>query len=175
MCYFSIINVRVGGLLLNLRQKVKRAKKDIETVEERIPGPYTLDIVERFEEKSRLQKIIDYKRKPNRIVNWDDPYKPCYDKLTYMSLSANFEDLTKIVSPNGKPLTRKQVREFINKCHDKIYHYGLKVAQREPNKEMYTDYVLFTSDFRTKQKTLYPVKIYRQYDGDDKLYAYNDE
>lgn len=158
---------------MNLRQKVKQAKKELATVDERYGGPYALDMVQNFQEKSRLQKIINYKRKPSRFVSWNEERKIDTNKLTYISLRADYQELLTIKSPNGKPLTKRQIDEFVKRCGKRMYGHGLKVYEREPSKKEYTDYEYFISDCRTKQKVFHIKKLYRQYYGDDKLYSYN--
>lgn len=159
---------------MNLRQKVKQAKKELKIVEEKYSGSSTWDIVQKFQAKSRLQKIIDYKRKPSRFLHWNEEHEIDWEKLTYISLQADFNELLKVETPNGRPFTKQRVEEFLRSCRMKIYEHGVKIQQKESGEKRYTDYVFFVSDDRTKQKRFHPQKFCRQYHGDDKLYPYND-
>lgn len=163
-----------GGSQMNLRQKVKKAKKELIISNDNYNGSTPWDIYKNFEITSRLQEIIDYKRKPSRNYNWNEEYKIDWGKLTYIKLQANSSELLILKSPNGKPLTRKQIVYFFNQCRAKMYQHGVKVHLKDSTDELYTEYVLYLSDDRKKQKRFHVEKAYRQYHGDDKLHTYND-
>lgn len=159
---------------MNLRQKVKKAKKDLIIAEEKYHGTSTWDIIEGFRVKSPLKKIIDYKRKPNRMIHFNEEHKVDWTKLTYIKLHADYGELIKMVSPNGQPFSKEQLTDFINESINEIYKYALKVMERSKDGNEYTDYVFLVSESRTKQKIFQSKKFYRQYHGDDKLHLQNE-
>lgn len=161
---------------MNLRQKVKKAKRDLKLASKKYDGSTMWDIYQKFQIESDLNEIIDYKRKPNRtIFQWNKDYREDLGKLTYASFRVSHQELCKIKSSNGRPLTKTQLLEFMNKCREKLYHHGLKIQQEDKNDKIYVDYILYLSDCKTKQKRLYVKDLYRQYYGDDKIYAYNNK
>lgn len=158
---------------MNLRQKVKRAKKELIDVEDNYRETSAWAIAQKFQAKSRLQKIIDYKRKPSRYYYWHEEHKIDWSKLTYISLHADYTKLLTLHSVNGKPITKGKLGLFTAECRMKIYEFGLRVQQRESDNKKHTDYVFVVSNDRTKGKRLHSKKIYCQYDGDDMLYPYD--
>ena len=161
----------MGGYHLNLRQKVKHAKKELAIIDEKYPARSTWGILEKVKRQGVLLKIIDHKRKRSKYVS----EKPQIDlnKLTYLSLHADFHTLLTIKSVNGKPLTERQIVKFLDDCRIKISIYGKTVQQKESDDRRHTDYCFIMSNDRTKRKTLFVEYIYYQYHGDDKLHPYN--
>lgn len=158
---------------MNLRQKVKQAEKEMAIIDEKYPARSTWDVLEKIKRKNQLQQTIDYKRKGSRYVRSNESYPVDLNKLTYLSLRADFHTLLTIKSVNGKPLTEEQIERFIDDCRMKIATYGKTVQQKESDGERHTDYCIVMSNDRTKRKRLQIDYLYCQYHGDDKLYPYN--
>ncbi|MEG0381308.1 MAG: hypothetical protein RR603_06375 [Kurthia sp.] len=169
---------------MNLRQKVKQAKKQLATLEN-APNPTSQwGMVTSYWDKSKLQRIIDYKRKPNRYFNWNDEYEINYKNLTYIAIYADFDKLAELKSHNGKPLKREVVGAFVSSIMaTKWYDYAIRVSKMEkhPVNEKINDpryeqrintvtYSLKVSNDRTRQKRYHREPFYYQLRGEDKLY-----
>lgn len=170
---------------MNLRQKVKWAKKEIAKLNEQYPSNTTWDIYCRTLREIELQKIIDYKRKPHKMYNWKENYEIDWDNLTYIRFQADFKDLVTLKSPNGRPLTNKQLEEFKHKCLIKLKNHAYKVFEIDiddtgrgeylKGKRSRVNYVYVVSNDRTKSKRLHIQYMYYQYEGDDQIYKYRSE
>lgn len=157
---------------MNLRQKVKIAKKKLAIAEEKYSGTSTSDIINRFKIIKPLEKTINYKKKPSRFFRWNEPQEVDWAKLTYIKLQVNSDVILRMVSPNGRPFTNQQLLEFMNDSRRKMYQYGVKISKKSSLKNEYVDYVLIVSDDKTKQKRFLIEKLFCQYYGEDKMYHY---
>lgn len=163
---------------MNLRQKVKKAKEELNALENTYCGNTAWDIVKNHEEKSKLKKVINYKRNINEYYNWNEKHVIDWERLTYISFYANFENLGTLKSANGKPLTQKEVNRFLTEIFKtKFYNFANQISKVEPSniERKYIDYCLVVSNDRTKAKKLHVEKIYYQFKGDDKIYSYKKE
>lgn len=169
---------------MNLRQKVKQAKKQL-TILENAPEPYSQwGIVQNYWTKSKLQKIIDYKRKPNRHYDWDEEYEIDWKSLTYIAIYADFDKLAELKSANGRPLDPDTVDTFIDLIiRTNFYNHAVKVSEMEkhPTNEHLADpryeqrintitYSFKVSNDRKQQKRFHREPFYYQMRGEDKLY-----
>lgn len=159
---------------MNLRIKVKKAKKELDLINQSYKGSSTWDIYKNFEATKKLQGIINLKKKPSRLLRWTEVLKVKWNEITYFSFRANSSELLTIVSPNGKPFSNSEIEDFLNKCRLKMYNYGLAVSEKPKSDEIYTNYIMLTSNNRKKQKVLHLKKIYKQYNGEVKIHNYND-
>lgn len=171
---------------MNLRQKVKQAKKRLAMLEKQ--SPYTQwDMVVNFQAKNEMQKIIDFKRKPSRYFHWNETYEINLDNLTYIAIYADSEKLAEMKNTNGKPLKKEQVSAFVDSVlKNQFYHYAAKVSEMEkhPKNEKINDpryeqrintvdYSLKLSNDRTKQKRFHREVFYQQMRGSDQLFKPN--
>lgn len=166
---------------MNLRQKVKQAKVKLKKVEEDYKrktryGATTWDIVENYEITSKLQEIINHKRKFNRYYHWNEEHQIDWDNLTYISFHADYKTLGILKSPNGKPLKKEDVNHFLDIImKTKFYPFAKEISKLEKNEKDYIkhiDYFVSVSNDRTKDKKLHMEKVYYQFKGDDKIYKY---
>ena len=157
---------------MNLRQKVKRAKKELAAAEKLHTGSTLSASVRRFLAKNDLQKIVDYKKKPTDFYNWDAAYAIDPAKLTHIGLHADFNELHRLHSPVGKPLTQEQIKSFLDECPLKIGQFAKRVHQRPPSDTRYVCYWLSISNDRTKRKSIHQEKLYKQFEGDNRIYPY---
>jgi len=160
---------------MNLRKKIKKAKKEIKEVEEQYTGNTTFDIVMRYKKTSKLQKIINYKRNDNRFYQWNEGYEIDWNKLTYFGFNAGFTNLGYLKSANGKALTRTEINKFLKVIMDKFYQYAKQVSGEEASEgdfRKHVDYSIIVSNDRTKGKRLHVEKRYFQFKGSDLIYEY---
>ncbi|MEK3955663.1 MULTISPECIES: hypothetical protein [unclassified Psychrobacillus] len=161
---------------MNLRQKVKLAKCQLVELNRTRGGSSTWDIIQRYEKKFKLEKIIDYKRKPSRIYHWNEKYTIDLSNLTYISIHVDFLKIATLKSHNGKPLKLSEINNFLNKTFKTaVYEYATgvsKIKYDDTKKRKHIDYCLFISNCRTKSKKKHIEKVYYQFEGDDVLYAY---
>lgn len=157
---------------MNLRQKVKLAKRELKVAEENLKNARTsLGIYEAWQKVDKLRTIVNYKRKPNSNFNWNENDKVDMNNLTYVELKVDDTTLYKKVSPNGKPFNKREIA-FINKeITKRIANNGRKVAKENRSNENYVDYYLLLSDFKTKQKKLATKELFRQFEGHGELYT----
>lgn len=175
---------------MNLRQKVKKAKKELQelTNEEfkrknkshlyiTFEDNTMLGMLERFNRKSELQEIINKKRNYNRHFNADEEYDIDWSKLTYISFHADFDTLAVLKSSNGRPLARKDIQAFLEKATEKFKNYIKAVSEREPRIEFgihaKVDYFFKVSNDRTKSKRLHIENLCYQLEGSSKVYFYD--
>lgn len=158
---------------MNLRQKVKHAKRELKLAKIKLDNakiPY--DIYESWQEVNRLTEIINFKRKPNEHFNWNEDSKVNMNNLTHVELKANYESLYKMVSPNGKPFTSKEIETMNKEILKRISLFGHKFAGKIKNEKNYIDYYLLVSDYKTKQKKLAKKNLFRQFEGDSNLHGF---
>lgn len=165
---------------MNLRQKIKKAKKEMRELEQKDSGSYMVDIYRHVQEQSRLQKIINHKRNFNLHYEWSEPIKIDMKKLTYIAIRSNFKELGVMISPNGKPISIEKANEFINTTlKSNLWSYSKKIASQEkPTAEYerkHVDYYISLSNDRTKSKKLTNEKLFYQFIGDEKIYRYQSE
>ncbi|WP_025909326.1 hypothetical protein [Priestia flexa] len=162
---------------MNLRQKVKQAKKELKIVKETYPEKYTIDIAKKHHRINELQKIINLKRNFNReYVKWKEDYRIDSSNLTYVSFHGGYEELGVLSYPNGKTLSVKEVDAFIREMvQTKVIDVARKVAKQEPSDNEIinrVDYIVFLSNDRTKSKRLHKEKLFYQLKGNEKIYFY---
>lgn len=167
---------------MNLRQKVKKAKRELAILKDQ-PTLTQWDMWQNYENRRKLNSIIDLKKKSSRYYHWNEKYEIDWKKLTYIAVYADFDKLAELKSPNGKPLNPKLVDEFIDLViRTKFYDYAKKVSEMEwrTNKGIDTEwekrrfnmvtYSLTVSNDRTKQKRFHSEPVFYQVRGEDKLH-----
>lgn len=167
---------------MNLRQKVKWAKKELKRLDEHYPSGTMLDIYEKTIRKIELQKIIDYKRKPSRPYRWDEDYKIDWGKLTYIGFQVDFKELLRLSYPNGRVLLNKEIKAFLSEClpifqkeSERVSKIDIDSKDRHDywrGKRKRVDYALSVSNDRTKSKRFHIEYRFFQYEGDDRIYQY---
>src|SRR5690606_9881129 len=127
-------------------------------------GSTSWNFIQKWQDKQKLQTIINHKRKFNRYFNWNEEHEIDWKKLTYISIHADFTTLGVLRSPNGKPLNENEVNEYIQQIlKTKLYNYALKISKEEKSNDKYNnhiDYWLSVSNDKTKNKRLHSEKIY---------------
>lgn len=121
---------------MNLRQKVKQAKKQLALLEQK-PKPHTqYGMVVDFQERSELQKIIDCKRKPSRNFHWNEDREIDYTKLTYIAFRVDGHTLAKMISANGKPFKMDEISSFIISVqNNQFYQYAVNVSKMQKHQK----------------------------------------
>lgn len=163
---------------MNLRQKVKQAKRELQTFDEKYYGSSSWEIYQKFKDKMKLQETINHKRKISRYYHWNEEQEIDWNKLTYISLHADFVELATLKTANGRVLKKEVVVEFLNGiCMEKLIDYARKVQKEEVDiissgLRKHVDYLLVVSNDSTKAKKWDMEKVYYQFEGDDKLYPY---
>lgn len=165
---------------MNLRQKIKMAKRELRQLEMKGSGTYVLDIYEYAQQQSELQKIINHKRNFNQHYGWNETANVDMNKLTYIAIHSDFKELGVLVSPNGKPISMESADKFINNIiRTKMFNYAKEVAKEEkPTDKMvrkHIDYYLVLSSDRTKSKKVLKKKLFYQFKGDENIYRYQQE
>lgn len=162
---------------MNLRQKIKKAKKELEELERKEHGDTMVDMYLHFKRTEELNHVIQAKRKVNSYITHDEPHVINWKKLTYISLQADFGTLAVLKSSNGKPLELNIVKKFLEEATHKLSIYAISVSERTPrmiDENPYrVDYSLAVSYDRTKGKRLYRVMIGYQYEGSDSIFLNN--
>ena len=167
---------------MNLRQKVKKAKKQLPILKEQ-PTTTQWDMVQNYMAQRKLQELIDFKRKPTRHYHWNETPEIDWKKLTYIEITADWKSLAVLKSPNGKPLHPAVIDQFVNLIiGTKFYNYAKKISESEwitlekPAMRGYeerhntVEYAFVVSSDCTKQKRLHYRVFYYQLRGSDKLY-----
>jgi len=95
---------------LNLRQKIKQAKKELRELEKTAISNRNYRY---FKRKKELSDFINTKRQLNSYTNDEKILK---GKITYMELSCGIRKLCIIKHANGKPLSHKQQIHFNNQA-----------------------------------------------------------
>lgn len=161
---------------MNLRQKIKKAKKELEIIETAHSKDTMWDIYQNYHKKDKLQRIINYKRNFNQYYNWNEEYKIDFSKLTYIDLFIDYKQVGVLQSPNGKPLRKSRVLEFEKMCLKKIHQFATEVSKQETIKDDKlngrVEYFMSFSNDRTKSKKLHREKLYYQFYGEDVIYRY---
>lgn len=166
---------------INLRQKVKKAKKELRHVQENYPDTYPYEMVVRFQKEEELKEIINYKRNFNRYYNWNEDYNIDMDNLTYIDFCANGEVLTTLTTSNGKILSKNQINWFINKeAMFYLLQHGRKIKEKQTstykiNKDELlhgTEYYWLVSNDKTKGKRLHKIKFAFQPNGTEEIRLY---
>lgn len=171
---------------MNLRQKVKKAKRDLAELELKHKYEYTdWGIMQSYLAQTKLREVIEHKKKSTRHYRWDETPQIDWDKLTYMEIVADYHTLAILKSPNGKPLDPKIIKEFVHDTmRTKLYNYARNVSKmdrittHEGQLQMRgyeklkntVEYAFIVSSDRTKQKLLHRQVFYFQMRGDDQLY-----
>lgn len=160
---------------MNLRQKVKQAKKELTELQTEQVGSTTWEIIQRHYKEMKLQKIIDTKKKPNRFYHYNEDATIGAENFTYLKLLAGDNRvLAKKVSVNGKPFSESELQDFLLVCQKKIGDYGKRVYERKKSEENKVTYELYASGDRTKRKRVKSKGLYYQFDGSDLLHHYPD-
>lgn len=174
---------------MNLRQKVTKAKRELrsinkeETRRKRLGydttgTSNTLEMVQYFQHKHRLEDIVSLKNKKYRHERWNENIKINGNKLTYIAMYVEFTKIGELFYPNGQVLTHKEIDEFLSseEIKNKMYQLGMEASQREPEKQFkknsHIDYWIAISDMRTKNKILKTQKLFYQFYGSDLIYEY---
>lgn len=162
---------------MNLRQKIKQAKKELKNLNKAKDKNSTWEIIKKVEKEIELQNIINYKRKFYTYCKDNDEYKIDWRKLTYISFNADFTELGVLKSPNGRPLKRQKVKKFMEYMVDnKFINYATLISQENKTDNPYrVDYYLAVSNDKTKDKKLYIEKLACQFRGESKIYHYKKE
>lgn len=165
---------------MNLRQKIKKAKRELEILKRKNPGSNVLKMAQHFKEMHRLQEIVNHKRNLQEPYQWDEKPTVNMEKLTYVSFHSDYKDFGKIVSPNGKPLDSREVNAFIGETiRTKVMLQAEEVANMEMPTERFqrkhVDYYLLVSSDKTKSKKLMQHKILYQRKNDHIIYLYANE
>lgn len=156
---------------MNLRHKVKLAKKQLSELENAREPSSTYEILERFYQKKKLEEIIQKKTKPTREAHWNEEREVNWDKLTYVSFMIDGVEKSNIKTPNGKILNKKEIADFIDNMYKLICTHSLKVIDINPKEKVldYVSYYLLVSDEKTKQKVLQREDLYFQNYGSNTL------
>lgn len=160
---------------MNLRQKVKQAKKELQLLEELPKSASTYEVWVRFQKKAELTQLIDRKRKPDRYAGWKDEVPIDWGELTYISLRANFKEFGVLTMPNSRVIKVSTAQAFVDDLFkNEMIPYAQRVANLPADKERFVDYSLAASTDRKKGKLLQVISLYRQYHGDDRLLHLNE-
>lgn len=161
---------------LNLRQKVKKAKRELAILEMKdSDNMCQVDMYLHFNKCSDLRKIIEFKKKPSRTFRFNEEVQVNMEKLTAMVMIVEGTVISYKVSPNGKPFTKQQMQDFISfSIKSAVKAFGQKTFDKEPERDYFhrkrkVSYVLYLSSDRTKQKRYKYATIFTQEYGSDKL------
>lgn len=137
---------------MNLRQKVKLAKCQLVELNRTRGGSSTWDIIQRYEKKFKLEKIIDYKRKPSRIYHWNEKYTIDLSNLTYISIHVDFLKIATLKSHNGKPLKLSEINNFLNKTFKTaVYEYATGVSKIKYDDTKKGNTLIIACSYRTAE------------------------
>lgn len=167
---------------MNLRQKVKQAKKELAELDELYSSYSIWDIFHKVTRQLELQEIIDYKRKPSKMYGWNEEYDIDWDKLTYISFQIDYKEILRLMYPNGKVLSKREIEEFVRECVSKIPSESEKIAQIDINddsrddywkgRRRRIDYTILVSNDRTKSKKFHKEDKFFQFEGDNRIYQF---
>lgn len=162
---------------MNLRQKIKKAKRELKELNSKGSGSSMWDMLQHFEKEQKLQTIINHKRNFNQYYGWEEKPNVNLQKLTHVGVHSEFKEFGVLTSSCGKALDPKKVDVFVNRMiQTKFLNHAKEVAkQKKPANKIgreHIDYYLTLSSDKTKSKKLFMKKLFYQFKGDDKLYHY---
>ncbi|MDD1505733.1 hypothetical protein PVA17_23725 [Lysinibacillus sp. CNPSo 3705] len=159
---------------MNLRQKIKQAKKELRELEKTAISNRNYRY---FKRQKELSDFINTKRQLNSYTNDEKILK---GKITYMELSCGIRKLCIIKHANGKPLSHKQQIHFNNKATKALLNFVPVVYKKyKNNKELpsrfYSIYTLYVSTDRTKLKRLFCKLFIYQFINSQSLFIKKEE
>lgn len=163
--------------MLNLRQKVKQAKRQLEVIENTYYGNSHWEISTKILDRIAQEKIIDYKKKKDRLMHWKENYEIDWNKLTHISIHTDFKEFGRLRSLNGRPLNVKDINVFLDDMlKEKVYAHAKNYSEQTPSERSRNqiDYYLLVSNDKTRSKRLCIHYLYYQNCGEDVLYFYSD-
>ena len=165
-----------GGIYLNLRQKIKQAKKELRELEKMATCKSRKNYLY-FKRRNELSDLINLKRQFNSYTNEE---KIRIGKLTYMELSCGVEKLCIVKNANGKPLSHGQQIHFNNQATKALLkHITVVYEKYKNNNELPSDfhsiYTLNVSIDRTKSKKLFCNLSIYQFKDSQSLFIKKDE
>lgn len=158
---------------MNLRQKIKRAKKELKQLNQQENYTCTWDIYSQFEKKTALQNIINLKRNFNQYENDKSILKG--GQITYMEFCCGMETLTVMKNGAGKPLSEEQKQTFFQQATESLMKHAPVIHARYKDKDNLPDdfhvmFCLYQSIDRTKKKRLVCMEYIYQFKNNKSLY-----
>lgn len=165
--FYLVIQIFRGGIFLNLRQKIKMAKKELEKLDAFSPSKS-----QQYLRRQELTNLINSKRHLN---SYTDDKNILNGKLTYMELSCGMTKLSFVKNPNGKPLSVRQQMHFNNQATQALLKHVPVIYQKyKNNKELpsdfYSIYTLYVATDSKRAKRLFCKLFIYQFKGGQSLY-----